>query len=181
MGIQKQRIDESGKTYGRLYVNGFASTDKQGKALFDCTCECGVKKVVPGHALRSGNTSSCGYRCSHCIKGHKLLDKGYCVICKADTNREYSRGTRYGLAPGEYDAMLSDQDNKCAICSDVLETPNVDHDHSCCPGDGGCGRCVRGLLCRGCNVGLGSFRDNPDVLIRAADYLYKHILHKVAA
>lgn len=30
---------------------------------------------------------------------------------------------------------------------------------------------VRGLLCNGCNVGLGAFRDSPHILKRAAEFI----------
>jgi len=85
---------------------------------------------------------------------------------------DYNRKSKYGLAFGEYDRMLSEQDGLCAIC----RTPHprslhVDHDHSCCPGDKSCGACVRALLCDRCNRGLGFFRDDERILDAASQYL----------
>lgn len=74
---------------------------------------------------------------------------------------------RYGILPGERDAMLAAQGDSCAICG--ADDPgsrqgwNTDHDH----GTG----VVRGILCHGCNVGLGGFRDNPAHLMAAIEYL----------
>jgi hypothetical protein len=53
----------------------------------------------------------------------------------------------------------------CDICGGVPTGIGlcIDHDHET--------GMVRGLLCNGCNIGLGGFRDNPRLLIRAADYL----------
>lgn len=76
--------------------------------------------------------------------------------------------------------MLVGQDFACAICRLEIwpETLHVDHDHKCCPGhpsegEKACGRCVRGFLCRGCNVGLGSFSDDPARLVSAARYVQR--------
>jgi hypothetical protein len=59
------------------------------------------------------------------------------------------------------------------ICN--LEFPggkfNVDHDHSCCNGETTCGRCVRGILCSGCNGGIGLLRDDITILTKAIEYL----------
>lgn len=88
--------------------------------------------------------------------------------------------TKYALSLERYREMLAAQDGRCAICGvaspgDVrIDRFHVDHDHSCCPGDTSCGRCVRGLLCRACNTALGNFRDNPDVLLSAVAYLLSH-------
>lgn len=62
----------------------------------------------------------------------------------------------------------------CPICeksSEELYSPGMgnktpfrlDHDHE--TGD------FRGFLCDSCNTGLGKFRDDPDLLLKAADYL----------
>jgi ribosomal protein S27E len=65
-------IDLSGKTFGRLTVIDRAGT--QGKfAIWNCLCRCGNESVVFGHALRSGNTSSCG--CLRVDIGKKINHK----------------------------------------------------------------------------------------------------------
>jgi hypothetical protein len=73
---------------------------------------------------------------------------------------------KYGLTPEQYDAMVLAQDSKCAICGDVMIQVNVDHDHETSK--------VRELLCQLCNQGLGCFKDRPDVLELAIEYLCKH-------
>jgi len=80
--------------------------------------------------------------------------------------------SKYGITAEEYDKLLIDQEGVCAICGDL---PNkgwskgkskvlcVDHAHE--TGN------IRGLLCGGCNRGLGMFKDNPKLLICASKYL----------
>lgn len=73
---------------------------------------------------------------------------------------------RYGLTPEQYDELAEAQGFVCALCFEACPTGKqlaVDHDHAS-------GR-VRGLLCRTCNAGLGSLKDSPELLRRAADYL----------
>lgn len=61
--------------------------------------------------------------------------------------------------------MLEAQGGMCAVCVQPLSISksHVDHDH----GTGG----VRGILCFNCNGGLGQFKDDPERLRRAAQYL----------
>lgn len=89
--------------------------------------------------------------------------------------RAAKRKHRYGITGQEYTRLLAAQGERCAICRTADpgagQTWNVDHDHGCCPGERSCGRCVRGLLCKRCNTGVGMFRDDPDRLAAAAAYL----------
>jgi len=88
---------------------------------------------------------------------------------KADPERykDYTRKKNYGLLPGEYAQMLANQKGGCAICS--VENPggrggfHVDHCHET--------GVIRGLLCHSCNVALGHFGHNPNLLRCALDYL----------
>lgn len=72
----------------------------------------------------------------------------------------------YGVTAADVDAMLEDQSGGCAICGrkpDRLASMHIDHDHE--HGH------LRGLLCLSCNQGLGQFRDDPSLLLRAIVYL----------
>lgn len=56
--------------------------------------------------------------------------------------------------------FLSDNPD-CALCGEPGQ--HIDHCHTT-------GR-VRGHLCNNCNKGLGHFKDNPDTLLKAIEYL----------
>lgn len=71
----------------------------------------------------------------------------------------------WGLTLGQYDEMVDAQMGRCHLCHRPPTRNNlaVDHDHVT-------GR-VRMLLCDPCNLGIGSLRDDPELLRRAADYI----------
>ena len=73
---------------------------------------------------------------------------------------------QYGLSEEDYALLFTLQNGRCAICNDpqpVDQTFSVDHDHDT--------QVVRSLLCRGCNVGIGQFREDPKRLEAAIQYL----------
>jgi len=72
-------------------------------------------------------------------------------------NRTY-KITRKGLTPEKFQVLLEAQGHACAMGREPFEDGQrifIDHDHSCCPGDKSCGKCVRGLLCLTCNIAVG--------------------------
>ena len=60
MGTFKTRIDITGERFGRLTVVKYVETNKEGRAVFECKCDCGNIVSVVGKNLRTGNTKSCG-------------------------------------------------------------------------------------------------------------------------
>jgi len=76
------------------------------------------------------------------------------------------------------EALLAEQGGRCAICRSTDPKTHhgqwhIDHDHACCPDivKHTCGKCVRGLLCQKCNLGIGLFDDDADRLEAAIRYL----------
>ena len=81
-----------------------------------------------------------------------------------DRMREKRRARIYGMSRAEYQALLQRQRGACAICKRAFDRePCVDHCHAT-------GK-VRGLLCRKCNMGLGLYDENPDVIRAALAYI----------
>jgi hypothetical protein len=84
-----------------------------------------------------------------------------------NSQMRHQRQRKYGVSQEQFAAMLISQGGACAICGATEAggrgTFHVDHCHSL--------GTVRGLLCHNCNVGLGHFRDDTALLLRASNYL----------
>lgn len=92
--------------------------------------------------------------------------------------RKHALKRLYGMAVEEVETLLASQGNACRICGEEVllvngqrnekQTSVVDHCHKT-------GK-VRGILCLRCNMGLGSFRDNPTFLAAAIRYIKENSL-----
>lgn len=109
--------------------------------------------------------------CARCHKDRFHFCHGLCRACYR-TERKFQK--KYGIEFADYDVMLQVQAGRCIVCDREFgkRKPHVDHCHST--------GMVRGLLCYTCNVGLGSFGDDPDRLRSAALYIESHRARKVA-
>ncbi len=78
---------------------------------------------------------------------------------------------RYGITEDEALALRSAGCSICGAASDGADgrwgNLHIDHDHVT-------GR-VRGALCTTCNTGLGQFKDDPELLQKAIEYLRRSI------
>lgn len=84
--------------------------------------------------------------------------------------RRYNKNKykKYGITKEIVDQLLQEQDNKCYICSvNFVEgiKINIDHCHT--------SKKVRGILCINCNLGIGHFKDNIELLENAIKYIIK--------
>lgn len=114
-------------------------------------------------------------RCSACAEEKAYPEdftegRGVCVTCR-HTQVYFGKKLReHDLTQEEIEAMGT----TCHICGKECSTGRrlaVDHDHET--------GAVRGVLCRGCNVGLGFFGDDPELLRAAADYIQERPPSKI--
>ena len=114
---------------------------------------------VRNRSARSG----LGTYCKPCqsAKGRESVKKNH------GNSRSYHLMGRYGVTEEEVNQLIKDQNGMCPLCSGPLgDKPHLDHSHKT-------GR-VRGILCAGCNLGLGAFKDDIKALLLAIEYLEYH-------
>jgi len=133
---------------------------------------------------------------TRCIKGH-LLDgdnlrisksnKRVCRTCEKlrqqsdkskATKRKYGKDKKdrikdlylkraFNISIEEYNKLFENQNGCCAICNkhqtEFKKSFAVDHCHKTIK--------VRGLLCSKCNIGIGQFNDNEELLRKAIEYI----------
>lgn len=84
-----------------------------------------------------------------------------------ERRRHYKIARKYGLSKTQWDELFSLQGNCCAVCgrsdSGSKYGWTTDHCHLT--------KRVRGILCHGCNLALGGFRDSIPALKSAIQYL----------
>lgn len=88
-------------------------------------------------------------------------------IERKNIRKNYTLKNAYNITLNEYYSILEKQGGGCSICGETKSNGKnylcVDHNHST-------GK-VRGILCDRCNRGLGLFKDSPELLLNAFDYL----------
>ena len=123
--------------------------------------DCGESDISKFYVDPKGRRTNA--RCKKCHKNN--CSKRW--HSKTQIEKQASRvHSMYGITPEQYFALYDLQKGKCAICLTEPTTKrglHVDHCHTT--------KQVRGLLCHGCNVALGSFGDNVSLLEKAILYL----------
>jgi hypothetical protein len=100
---------------------------------------------------------------------HALANRAYRLRRSAErvqSTRLRMALRNHSMTQSRYLELRRQQQDLCGACHQPLDfvsayAVHIDHDHSCCNGrmpNGriSCGECVRGLLCKGCNIGIGA-------------------------
>ena len=163
-----------------MLMDGFVS---------DIISKCKIHGDLSKENCHKGGFHSNGnqrYKCKLCVTKrtndwiknneaeHLLNGRNYRKI-NYDNKLRWSRiKCLFGIKKEEYEKILLDQNNVCAICKQpeklISKTGRgrceflcVDHCHKT--------NNIRGLLCRKCNAALGSFNDSISMLEAAIKYL----------
>lgn len=136
------------------YMQAYRAKTRPTKPL---VCEYCGKEFIPERYFKSRRNKFCSREC----KGNERIRSG--AAAKASLKCNYKR--RFGLTLEEVAELHA---RPCAICGATehggrFGKPHIDHCHKT-------GK-VRGVLCGHCNVGIGCFRDDPELLKKAAAYL----------
>lgn len=146
------------------------------KSLFNLpasekTCpKCGqLKQAKEFYLLRTAKDGL--YPCCRlCLKEvRKLLyarPKG--KIQRKEAARKFKLRRKFGITEEQFNLMVAEQNNRCAICGTSEPGGNankwhIDHDHQT--------NRVRKLLCAKCNMGIGHLNDDPAIIAQSFFYL----------
>jgi hypothetical protein len=88
---------------------------------------------------------------------------------RARKDRRYNLKRYYGITEIQYEAMEEAQGGACAICGFIPKP----HEHRLCVDHCHNSQEIRGLLCHWCNIALGRFKDDPNIIKAAFKYLTK--------
>lgn len=137
------------------------------------TCKsCGEEKPIIKFARSPNSHIGFSRKCLVCVSNDAKRPDA--KTRRKDYQRMVVVERQYGLPYGQYQQMLKQQGNVCAICKKP-ETRRikgkvvslcVDHDHKT--------GAVRGLICRKCNGAIGMLGDDEILVREALRYLMKY-------
>ena len=155
------------KHYGHAYRNGTLDERAAPSTELDRTKQHRLSDHRSIGASRLANCQVCG---PVVLKYRSKRNKWSCPESKSGYDRRRIRettGVPLDRAEIERSILSLSGQKSCAICgmTEAALGKRLSLDH--CHASGS----IRGLLCTPCNLGLGLFRDRPELLLAAATYL----------
>lgn len=164
-----------GRKYCSLKCRNYGTSAKrkakwgtEGKVCTVC------KATVPyeGFAWANGSHTYRRGECRECEQEKRRKHKAKNPQKHKEEHRRAIIKNKYGLSRDDWQRRYDEQNGLCPICKEPIDIfASIDHDHSCCDSPSSCGQCVRGILCRKCNSGLGYLNDDLSLLENAVAYM----------
>lgn len=148
--------------------------EQEGELYLDHNRNCCRQQYGCGNCVRGFLCPTCNFGLGHfqdsetnLAKALEYLNRDLSAYLKIHDDNiaegiSKSRRYKYGIGNNKWDYLVERAGANCEICS-LKKHTSIDHCHS--SGD------VRGLLCSGCNSGLGCFHDNESLILSAIKYL----------
>ena len=119
--------------------------------------DCGKRKNVDQFHKRKLSKDGLQWHCKDCQKKKKAE-----WFQQKDNGRNQNLKRRYGITVEQFNEMIEAVGGRCPGCLRITEDWHVDHNHD--TGE------VRGVLCGNCNRAAGLVGDNPETLLRLAEF-----------
>lgn len=160
MWTDEQRKAASERSKARWANPDYKASQKKAFCKMPKCSECGETNIEKFYVDKNGKRTN--KKCKQCHK--KECNERWHSRTLLD--RWTSRANKYGVTKQFLIDLHEKQNGKCAICNEVPQSErglHVDHCHET--------NKVRGLLCHGCNTGIGALKENPKIMLKAIKYL----------
>jgi len=131
------------------------------KAVSKKYCDMHYRRLKTHGTTATRSRARFGCLIEACNKKHAA--RGYC-------SKHYEMKYQKITIDDHSEEIINNHNGQCDICQSEIPGYGrrsfcIDHDHKT--------GIVRGMLCQKCNIGLGNFNDNPELLQKAIKYLQK--------
>lgn len=136
---------------------------------------CNIEKTLDRFSKKSNSKTGYAYKCKDCHNKYvrevwyKKNAKKQIIASKRwkEKNRAKVLSTRYNIDKNSIEELILEKKGKCFICGKKDNNLCFDHCHK--------KNKARGFLCKKCNLGIGYFNDDVDILKSAIKYLNKDL------
>lgn len=103
-----KRLELTGATFGEWKVISFCAINHHRNTTWNVRCSCGTERVLPGRALTSGKSKSCG--CLHFLDGKNAA---YSLLWSHYTHGARKRGYAWELSKSQFIDLIGKDCHYC--------------------------------------------------------------------